>query len=187
MVEKIKLYNERGQVEDPEVAKEMAETENPYHKKILGIFSASKKKVAEGEKKGEDAGKSIVDLKNNDLQKKEKEKETQELQEQARREMEKINRETPGENLRAMLFENIIYGIGYFTDGKKLLTILPIISGFDFSWVNKDNESAVIDAINLVIGGDFRQKENGSAHITTENFPKFLRIFADLKIACKSK
>lgn len=187
MVERIKLYNERGQVEDLEIAKEMAEAENPYHKKILGIFSASKKKIAEGEKKGEDVGESIVDSKNNDLQKKEKEKEIQEMQEQARRGLEKMNREIPGENLRAMLFENIIYGIGYFTDGKKLLTILPIINSFDFSWVNKDNESVVIDAISLVIDGDFRQKENGSARITTENFPKFLRIFADLKIACKSK
>ncbi len=59
-MKEFKLYNEQGQVEDPEVARKMANAEDPYHEKMLGIFPASKKKIAEGEKFSEFIGDCVV-------------------------------------------------------------------------------------------------------------------------------
>jgi len=61
MAEKFKLYNEQGQVENPDVARRMANVENSSHEKTLGIFPASKKKIVEGERFGEAVGKDYVE------------------------------------------------------------------------------------------------------------------------------
>ncbi|MFA6383189.1 MAG: hypothetical protein WCX17_02080 [Parcubacteria group bacterium] len=61
MVEEFKLYDDQGKVEDPEVARKMAKAEDSYHEKTLGIFPASRKKIAEGEKFSEFIGECVVD------------------------------------------------------------------------------------------------------------------------------
>ena len=42
-----------GRVPDPKLAQEMAEVEAPYHKKTLGMFPPSEKKIAKGERAAE--------------------------------------------------------------------------------------------------------------------------------------
>jgi len=56
MIEKINFRNEEGRINDPEIAEEMAKTEDSFHKKTLGVFPASKKKILEGEKAAEKLG-----------------------------------------------------------------------------------------------------------------------------------
>ncbi|MCX6810468.1 MAG: hypothetical protein NTY30_01870 [Candidatus Berkelbacteria bacterium] len=54
------LYNERGQVKDPEIAQEMAKVEKPFReKKVLGIFKPSNKRIKEGEQRAENLGKDL--------------------------------------------------------------------------------------------------------------------------------
>jgi len=66
MGEKFKLYNEMGQVENPEITREMAETEKPYReKRILGLFKDSKE-IKRGEDHGEKVGKYYVDKLNDE-------------------------------------------------------------------------------------------------------------------------
>jgi hypothetical protein len=55
MGETFSQYNEQRKVEDPDVARKMAEAEDPYHKKTLGVFNPSKRKLEKGEKAGEEA------------------------------------------------------------------------------------------------------------------------------------
>ncbi|HOW37259.1 MAG TPA: hypothetical protein P5323_01475 [Candidatus Moranbacteria bacterium] len=56
MREKFELYNKEGRVENPEVAKEMAETQKPFReKKILGLFK-DKKAIEFGEQLSESIG-----------------------------------------------------------------------------------------------------------------------------------
>ncbi|MFZ2627159.1 MAG: hypothetical protein WAX81_05755 [Candidatus Moraniibacteriota bacterium] len=58
---KFELYNKQGQVENPEIAKEMAETEKPYReRKILGLFK-NKQEIKKGEKHSEAVGKYHID------------------------------------------------------------------------------------------------------------------------------
>lgn len=74
MGEKFKLYNEQGQVDNPDVAREMAEAEKPYReKKILGLFK-DKKGIEQGKKLAENVGKYHIDKLN-------EEKELQEIAE----------------------------------------------------------------------------------------------------------
>jgi hypothetical protein len=61
MSEKFRLYNEQGQVENPDVARAMANAENSSHEKTLGMFPPSKKKLAEGEKLAEIVGEDYVE------------------------------------------------------------------------------------------------------------------------------
>lgn len=53
------LYNEKGQVNDPEVARIMAKTEDPYHKKSFFILKPSESKLREGEAEAERVGDRI--------------------------------------------------------------------------------------------------------------------------------
>jgi len=60
----IKLYNEAGQVEDPDIAHEMAKTEDPYHKKsFFGLIKPGQKKLKEGEAAAEKVGETLVEEK----------------------------------------------------------------------------------------------------------------------------
>lgn len=56
------LYDDAGRVQNPKIAHEMAKIEDPYHKKRLGIFPASKKSIMEGETTGENKGMEIVKM-----------------------------------------------------------------------------------------------------------------------------
>jgi len=59
------LYNEKGQVNDPEIAKEMAHIEKPYResRRKFGPFELkpSKKTIQQGEKLAEDHGKLLFE------------------------------------------------------------------------------------------------------------------------------
>lgn len=71
MNEKPPIYVEdgedKGRVEDPQIAKKMAETEDPYHKKILGVIPPWKKEIAEGEEAAEKSVKRGVPINEGDL------------------------------------------------------------------------------------------------------------------------
>lgn len=61
MGEKFELYNGQGQVEDPNIAHEMANAEKPYReKRILGIFK-DKKGIKKGEQLAEATGRYHID------------------------------------------------------------------------------------------------------------------------------
>lgn len=50
---KEEVYDEQGRVKDPEIAREMAKVEDPYHKKILGVIPTTQKRIEKGEKDAE--------------------------------------------------------------------------------------------------------------------------------------
>ncbi len=54
------VYDEEGRIKDREIAREMAEAEDPFHKKTLGVFPPSKRKLEKGELAAEDKLESIL-------------------------------------------------------------------------------------------------------------------------------
>ena len=58
------IHDDHGRVKDENVAREMADTEDPFHKKRLGgLMSASKDKIAEGETKATERGAELIEQK----------------------------------------------------------------------------------------------------------------------------
>ena len=57
---KDEVYDEEGRVKDPGIANEMAHAENPFYKKILGVFQPSKKTLEKGERLAEEQLESIL-------------------------------------------------------------------------------------------------------------------------------
>lgn len=60
-MDKINIYDKERRVEDPGIAREMAEAEAPYHEKTLGFLQPSGKKLAEGDKVAEKVGDIIAE------------------------------------------------------------------------------------------------------------------------------
>ncbi|HEY4495147.1 MAG TPA: hypothetical protein VJC01_01710 [Candidatus Paceibacterota bacterium] len=56
-----------GRIKDPKIAHEMADIMDPYYKKTLGLFPASKKKMAEGERIAEQYRQKGVKIEESDL------------------------------------------------------------------------------------------------------------------------
>lgn len=92
MNEKINLYNEEGQVNDPEIAREMANVEDPYHKKRFGFLNPSQDKLKEGEMEAEKIGDHLQEEKIRNIEKQIKQ--------------EKMNEQI--ENI-GKIFENLLY------------------------------------------------------------------------------
>lgn len=66
--EMFQLYDEQGKVDDPDIAREMAIVEAPYHKKRLGgLLKPSETKITEGEQKAHEKGQEKVDELNREL------------------------------------------------------------------------------------------------------------------------
>ncbi|MFA5133398.1 MAG: hypothetical protein WC459_01140 [Patescibacteria group bacterium] len=62
---KFELFDIRGRVKDAEVAREMANIEDPYHKKRLGgLIKPGEKKIKQGEDAALKKGKDLIDKKN---------------------------------------------------------------------------------------------------------------------------
>lgn len=61
-MERPQIYNKKSQVTDIEVARQGAQVENKYRKKLFGLFNRSKEHIAEGEQKAEIAMEQTVDV-----------------------------------------------------------------------------------------------------------------------------
>lgn len=60
---KFNVYDKEGRMKDPEIAREMAGAEEPYHENKFGVLKPSREDIAMGEKVAERVGAEIVDRK----------------------------------------------------------------------------------------------------------------------------